>query len=233
MKNKIFILLISLNIFASENFIGEVLTYNAGFRFFSAGEAILSFEWDTLAGDSVYFLNAEIKTNSFLDKFYRVRDNVKIWMLPVDLSLKKVVKKVEEGNYKKSHIAEIDYLKKIINYGKKSLKIENPVFDPLSIIYKIRNIMDLNKLNFRATIYDMGKLKPVLFKKVKRETIEVPFGTFDCVIVSPQSSDNKKLLKNDGKMKVWFTLDKNHIPIKIEQSTNVGKMVMELKDYKP
>ena len=45
--------------------------------------------------------------------------------------------------------------------------------------------------------------------------------------------DNKKLLKNDGQMKVWFTKDKKFIPIKIEQSTNVGTMVMELEEYNP
>jgi len=233
MNLKFFIVLISLNLFAKETFVGEVLTYQAGFRFFSAGEAILSFDWDTLAGDSVYSLNANIKTNSFLDRFYKVRDNMKIWMSPIDYSLKKVEKNILEGNYKKSHKAEIDYFKNIIIMGKKKISIDKHVFDPLSIIYKIREELNLKNIPFLATIYDMGKLKPVLFKVDKMESINVPYGSFECIVISPHSVDNKKLLKNDGRMKVWFSKDENHIPIKIEQSTNIGIMVMELKDYIP
>lgn len=230
MNLKFFILLFSFSLFAKDSFVGEVLTYQAGFRFFSAGEAILSFSSDTLAGDSVYSLNADINTNPFLDRFYKVRDNIKIWMSPIDYSLLKVEKNILEGNYKKSHKAEIDYFKNIINFGKKKLIIDEPVFGPLSIIYKIREEINFKNIPFLATIYDMGKLKPVLFKVDKMESINVPYGSFECIVVSPHSVDNKKLLKNDGRMKVWFTKDENHIPIKIEQSTNIGIMVMELKE---
>ena len=88
MKINLLLILFFCNIFSTEKFIGEVLKYQAGFRFFSAGEAVLSFDWDTLSGDSVYFLNADIKTNSFLDQFYKIRDNIKVWMSPYDFSLK-------------------------------------------------------------------------------------------------------------------------------------------------
>ena len=138
MKLKFIIIFLFSSIFGTEKFIGEVLKYQAGFRFFSAGEAIISLEWDTLAGDSVYFLNADIKTNSFLDRFYRIRDNIQTWMSPIDFSLKRVEKNISEGKYKKKHRAEIDYLSNIISYGHKKLNIQSLVFDPLSMIYKIR-----------------------------------------------------------------------------------------------
>jgi len=227
------LLLLSFCLGGNENFIGEKLKYKAGFRIFSAGEAILSFDWDTLGGDSLYFLNAEIKTNSFLDKFFKVRDRVKAWMNPYDFSLTKVEKNVLEGNYRKNHFAYIDYIKNKIYFGEKSLNISNPVFDPLSIIYKIRKNFKLKIFDFDVIIYDMGKLKAVKFKIDKSEWVEVPYGRFECFVISPVPLNNKKLLKNDGQMKLWFTKDTNFIPIKIEQSTNVGTMVMELEEYKP
>ncbi|MAJ44654.1 MAG: hypothetical protein CMF96_07925 [Candidatus Marinimicrobia bacterium] len=233
MRNKLFIIFLTFNLYANENFIGETLKYNAGFRIFSAGEAVLSFNWDTLGGDSVYFLNAEIKTNSFLDKFYKVRDRIKAWMSPHDFSLKKVEKFVSEGSYKKKHFAEIDYLKNEIKFGKKSLNIKNRVFDPLSIIYKIRENLVIKKYFFEVNIYDMGKIKPVKFEIDKVEWVEVPYGNFECFLISPKPINSKKLLKNEGQMKVWFTKDEKFIPIKIEQSTNVGTMVMELQEYNP
>ena len=89
----------------------------------------------------------------------------------------------------------------------------------------------MSNFQFQATIYDLGNLKSVKFKIEKFESIKVPLGEFDCIVVSPYSTDNKNLLKNNGKMKVWFSKDANHLPIKIEQSTNIGTMVMELKEY--
>ena len=61
------------------DFIGEELKYSAGFRFFPAGEAILTFSEDSLNGESVYRLTTSIKTNSFLDAFYKVRDEFLRW----------------------------------------------------------------------------------------------------------------------------------------------------------
>jgi hypothetical protein len=101
------------------------------------------------------------------------------------------------------------------------------------MIYKIRKNFNIQHFPKEITIYDMGKIKKVLFKIEQIEKIKVPFGEFECLIISPYSINTKKLLKNNGQMKVWFTNDKNMIPIKIEQVTNVGTMVMELKDYIP
>ena len=76
----------------------------------------------------------------------------------------------------------------------------------------------------------MGKLKHVLFKLEQIEKIKVPFGEFECFVITPYSTNNKKLLKNNGQMKVWFTNDENRIPVKIQQSTNLGTMTMVLQN---
>ena len=233
MKIKFYIVFIFSLIFPDEIFIGEVLKYQAGFRLFSAGEATLFFDWDTLAGDSVYFLNEDIKTNSFLDHFYRVRDNIKAWMSPQDFSLKKVEKNISQGKYRKKHKAEIDYLSNVISYANERITINSSIFDPLTIIYKIRS--NLNEIDYsqELKIYDMGKIRTVLFRLDKNENIKVPYGSFNCFSVSPYSTLDNKLLKNNGQIKVWFTNDERMIPVKIEQITNIGIMVMELKDYYP
>ena len=46
---------------ASPDFIGEELKYSAGFRFFPAGEAILTFTTDSLNGELVYKLTTKIR----------------------------------------------------------------------------------------------------------------------------------------------------------------------------
>ena len=40
---------------------------------------------------------------------------------------------------------------------------------------------------------------------------------------------NDPLFKNNGVMRIWISDDSLHLPIKIEQNTNIGTMVMKLK----
>ena len=229
--DKILILFLFLSLLNAngEQFVGEKLTYSAGFRIFSAGEAKLEFASDSLQGDPVYTLNVTINTNSFLDRFYRVRDRLTSWLDPNDLSLKKVVKSVREGNYKLNHNAIIQG-DSIAVIGDRLKALPGKVFDPVSIIYflRIQNLKPGNEYQLDA--YDNGKIKKIIVKITGREFITVPSGKYNCLRAEPVSSTGEILLKNKGEMRVWFSDDSLKIPLKIEQKTNIGTMVMKLKE---
>ena len=72
-------------------------------------------------------------------------------------------------------------------------------------------------------------MKEVIVDVTAKETIKVPAGTFNCYKIEPVSGNVKPLLKNNGEMRVWLSEDSLHIPIKIEQNTTIGTMVMKLK----
>ena len=40
-----------------------------------------------------------------------------------------------------------------------------------------------------------------------------------------------RLLKNNGEMRVWLSDDNLKLPVKIEMKTNIGNLIMKLKDY--
>ena len=82
---------------------------------------------------------------------------------------------------------------------------------------------------FTRRAFDNGKLKNVLVSVKKEETISVPAGIFKCILVTLSSGDGSALLKNNGQMKIWFSADNQKIPVKIEQNTNIGTMILELK----
>ena len=74
-------------------------------------------------------------------------------------------------------------------------------------------------------------VKEIVINIISQEKITVPAGTFNCFIAEPFSPQGKSLLKNNGEMKVWLSIDSLHLPIKIEQNTNIGIMLMSLKKY--
>ena len=65
-----------------------------------------------------------------------------------------------------------------------------------------------------------------------KETIRGSVGTFNCLKIEPISPDGKPLLKNNGEMRVWLSDDSLKLPVKIEQKTNIGTLVMKLKGIK-
>ena len=213
----------------SPNFIDEVLHYSAGFRFFPAGHATLSIESDSLEDKMVYLLTSTVRTNSFLSKFYEVRDVIKSWLSTENLSLKKTVQTIREGNYHKDHEAIIQGDSLAIS-KKNTIKLPGEVYDPVAYVYFLRMQKLLQGNQYRFFSYGETKMKEVIVDVTGKETIKVPAGTFNCFKIEPVSGDGKPLLKNNGVMRVWLSDDSLHLPIKIEQNTNIGTMVMKLKN---
>ena len=226
------ILLLSACTWANNpDFIGEELKYAAGFRFFPAGEAILTFSADSLNGESVYKLTTSIKTNSFLDVFYEVRDEIQSWLNPENLSLKKTIQTIREGRFHLDHQSIIQG-DSIVVSGNKISKIPGRVYDPISFVYYLRN-QDLSLGNsYKFFSYDRKKIREVIVNITAKETVRVSAGTFNCLKIEPVSGDGIPLLKNNGQMRVWLSDDSLRLPVKIEQKTNIGTMVMKLKKIK-
>jgi len=215
----------------SPNFVGEELHYSAGFRLFPAGNAILSLKSDSLNGKLTYLLSTSIKTNSFLDNFYEVRDETLSWLNVEDFSLLKAVKKIREGKYHRNHSAHISGDSLLI-WNKKYFTITDPVYDPIAFIYFLRS----QKLSLGDTFHFLSasekKIREVGVNITGKESINVSAGSFDCLKVEPVSPDGLPLLKNNGELRVWLSNDDIKMPVKIEMKTNVGTIVMKLKEIK-
>ena len=230
MKIYIVVITILFNILLSENLLDTTLSYDVEFRGIDAGEAFLRLENDTLFNKNVLRLNSNLKTNKFLDFFYKIRDDITIYLDSQNLSLIKIIKKIHEGKYIKNHTATFDEnLKRIISKNK--FVDTNIAYSPLSIIYSLRNkILNIDDI-YNYDIYNLGKIKPITMKVIKTEIIQTSIGEFDTIVVSP-ISDNKTLIRNNGDMKIWYTNDQNRYPVKIELKINYGNLVLFLNSVK-
>ena len=230
-KQLILLLLLTFTWCYPLEFSGEVLYYSAGFRIFPAGNAVLSITPDSLDMEAVYLLTTSVTTNAFLDAFYEVRDEIKSWLNPEFLSLKKTIQTIREGSYHWDHEAVIQG-DSLAVWSTNSKKLPGKVYDPVAFVYYLRT-QDLqlgDSYSFHS--YNRKKIRKVIVDITAKETIRVSAGTFNCLKVEPISPDGKPLLKNNGEMRVWLSDDILKLPVKIEMKTNVGTMVMKLKDYK-
>ena len=221
-------ILLSWSWTSTPNFINEALHYSVGFRYFSAGNATLSMTSDTLNDKMVYLLTSTVKTNSFLSKFYYIRDEIKSWLSFDNLSLIKTIQNIHEGRYRRNHDAIIIGDSLAVSKDR-NLKLPGNVYDPIAFIYFLRQqkLIEGNQYTFFS--YGPKKIKEIIVHVTGKEMIKVPEGTHNCYKIEPVSRDGKPLLKNNGIMKVWLSEDSLHLPVKIEQNTKIGTMVMQLK----
>ena len=230
MNKIIYIGIFSFTFIWSNNFdfINEELLFTAGFRYLPAGHAKLFFSVDSLNGEALYKLTTSIESNSFLDKFYIIRDEIQSWLKLENLSLIKTIQKIREGNYKKNYEVLIKGDSLAIS-NNKIRKIPGEVYDPIAFVYYLRkqNLKIGDSYNFFS--YSKKKIKEIVVSITALETIQVSAGTFNCLKIEPNSKKNSPILKNEGKLKVWLSNDSLKLPIMIEQETNIGTMVMKLK----
>ena len=210
--------------------IGKKLNYELKFKNISAGTAYILIEKDSLADKSIIRLRSELKTNSFFDLFYKIRDDITVYMNDYDYSLIKVINKINEGKHSKELTSIVDADLKLISSSINNLSISKKVYSPLSVIFSLRNKMFSNDANYNYLTYSMGKLKNINVVISEEEIITTPYGTYNTFIAVPKSLENKPILKNNGDMKIWYTSNKDRIPIKIEIKINYGSILLKLKN---
>ena len=211
---------------------GEKLVYSAGFRLFNAGEATFTKEVKILNDAPTLLITSTIKTNSFLSRFYKVRDVVKVWSNKDDLTLIKIEKEVNEGNYHLNYSAHVSDDLRLIS-DKKTIQLESKVYDPISAIFMLRKKPLTHGDSYKFTTVENGIIQKVNVMVGEIEKVSVPAGNFDTRQIIPISDDGVPLFKHDGKMKVWYSDDDRHLPVKMEQKTNVGTLILKLKKYTP
>jgi hypothetical protein len=220
---------------------GEKLTFEIRWGLIPAGTAqleILPFE--NYNGVAAWHFVMTAATNSFVDHVYKVRDRIDAY---ADREMTRSLfykKKQREGHSKKNIEVTFDWLKmqaQYSNFGKKRapISIEPGTFDPLSAFYFTRLFDWEHEKEIRRPVTD-GK-KNILGKarRVKRETIQTPAGTFDAYLYEPDIEHIGGVFEKspDAKIKLWVTADQRRIPVRLESKVIVGSFVAELISKAP
>ena len=208
--------------------INKKLNYELEFKNIPAGKGYIIINQDSLDNKPVMKLTSEIKTNKYLDLFYRIRNKITIYMNDKDLSLIKVINKINEGGYKNNHHALVDIKKMRLINSKGEKEIKDKVYSPLSVIFSIREKLLNLEDEFYYKTYSNGKQRDINISLIGKEKIKTAFGEFNTVVLNPTANDKKSVLKNNGDMKVWYTDDQHKIPIKIEIKIKYGSIVLLL-----
>ena len=108
-----------------------------------------------------------------------------------------------------------------------TIALDGPSHDILSAFYLFRTLpLEVGKTHtFNAV---SGRKKYAMKVLVhRRERVEVPAGTFDCIVVEPILADDG-LFKAKGTLTIWLTDDADRVPVLVKSKIALGSIKVEL-----
>jgi hypothetical protein len=212
--------------------IGEKFEYSVGWgKVLNAGETTLEVrEIIQYQGHDVYRVVAKAKSNRMFSLFYRVRDRFESLIDVNGLFTRRYWTKQDEAFKKRERKYEFDQENNTVDYKDKEYYIRYGIQDEISAIFYIRTLdLQVGKPVY-VDIFARRKNWQVKCNVLKTETIKVPAGKFETVLVEPEL--NFEGIMKKGKMKVWFTNDKRRIPIQVSSKIAIGSILIRLKKYR-
>jgi hypothetical protein len=205
--------------------LGEILEYNVKVRGIPAGTQIMQIEGQkNISGREVYHLSSRSTVNKFFSLIYTFDDQSESFVLKDRLYPVRYRRNLIDGRYSGNTVIDIDDNSRTAKIVKdsKNYKLSVPIGiqDELSMLYLIRtkNLKVGEEYRFPAVIgtkvFDVGVIV------LRTENIKTIFGDKKTIVV-------KSLPRN---ALLWITQDEDRIPVKLEVSTKIGKLVAELKD---
>ncbi len=211
--------------------IGEKFTFDVNYGFINAGTASMEVaKMIDFKGRQAYQIQTRALSNSFFSSIYRVEDEVESIIDADGMFSWSFQKKLREGNYRADKAYEFDQLGHQVIYGKDTIEIAPFAQDALSALYYVRTQpLEVGKSFFVDSFVD-GKNYKMEVKILRKETIKVEAGSFDCVVVEP-ITQAVGVFKHEGRLTVWLTDDRLKMPVLMKSKVLVGSISAELTDF--
>lgn len=212
--------------------LGEHLKFDITYGFITAGYATMSVDkLIEFENRPCYRIVTTANSNSFFSSFYNVDDRVESIIDAIGLFSWRFEKNLKEGKYRAIRKFSFDQRNHKALYNNDTTTVPPYVQDALSVFYFVRT-QDL-KVGESVFVdhYNDGKLYPMEIKVLKKETITVPAGTFECLVIEPLMQ-SVGVFKHEGKLKVWLTNDRLRLPVLMKSKVLVGSIAAELTSYK-
>lgn len=166
--------------------------------------------------------------------FARVDDHYRSWFDIETLATRRSIQDIREVRYRAHRRYEIypeeGRWERLDNDDADTLSTDAPL-DDISFIYYVRTLPLEVGETYTLDRYFRADRNPVVVQVLRKETIEVPAGTFDTVVVRPIIK-SRGLFGEGGEAEVYFTDDDRRILVRLSSRVPVvGSLSLHLRDY--
>ncbi len=226
---------------------GEKLRYSAYFRWgilqLSSFSIQSEVKRERYKGESVFAITTTGVTAGNMDKFFTIRDTLHAKLKVNDLQPLYFKEIANEEKFKATREFKYDYTDSTRvswqfadNKNKEkagNTTLTNCAYDAVSIIYRLRNY-DFNaetlkpNQTFRIDYFSDGKSSPLQMRFEKKEIVTLKNGDrYDCLKFELEVAEGT-LFKNNERVFIWITNDKNRLIAYVEAKLKIGYVKMDL-----
>jgi hypothetical protein len=211
--------------------VGEKLTFSVRYGPIRGGEATIEIpDRAFVDGDSCYHLLTTAQSNDVFSTFFFVRDRVESFASTDLLQPRRFEKHLREGDYQADVVVRLDPVNHIAIYDDSTIVETRPgTHDILTAFFSARARVLEPGMTFNLDCHADRKNYPLRTQVLRRERVEVPVGTFDCVVVEPMLR-TPGLFKQEGTLTIWLTDDSRHIPVQMKSKLPIGSISVVLTD---
>ncbi|MDX1775733.1 MAG: DUF3108 domain-containing protein [Desulfobulbales bacterium] len=215
---------------------GEKMNYILKYGAIPGGWATLEvLDMEEIDGAKAHHFVMTARSNSFVDIFFKVRDRIDSY---TDANMNHSLfyrKDQKEGKTIRKITVDFDWDRNestYVNFDKepKIIGLMPGSFDPLSVFYYAR-LHDFQQIaELERPITDGKKNMMGILRVLGRETIKVPAGTFETLVLEPDLKNVEGVFskKQKAKIKLWVTADERRLLIKMKSRAKVGSFGAEL-----
>lgn len=206
--------------------------YDVEWRLWTAGNAVLRIDRD---GNEQH-VRASGNSTGTVGLLYHVDDRFDAWFNPQTFCSRRIQKHIEEGFRRVETGTDFDYERKQAVLNQVNLKkgdrkhaehaIPECVTDVISSIYYTASLPLKTGESYEFPLNDGGDTVTVKVTAEARETVKTPAGSFTTVRVQPTASQG--VLKDRGKVWVWYTDDGQRIPVQMRARMGWGTLTFRL-----
>jgi Protein of unknown function (DUF3108) len=213
--------------------IGEYFQFSIDWNGLNGGNSLMQVQNLTrVDGRRAYRVVMKAESNSFVSKFYKVRDRAETFIDAESLYTRRFIKRLREGGYEKDIDVRFDQEARKARYTDgETFDVPSRVHDVLSAFYYVRTVPLPTGASISLPTHDNKKSYEMVVKVHRRERVEVPAGKFDCVVVEPILK-SEGVFKSKGSIEVWLTDDARRIPVLVKSKIPIGSISVSLTDMR-
>jgi hypothetical protein len=210
----------------------QTLRYEAEYRFWTAGVATLRIE---RTGNQEH-VTGVADSSGVVALLFRVQDRFNSYLDAQTLCSNKIVKHTEEGSHSRDTVITFDYKRGKAVLDEKNLKtgqskrtendIPGCVTDVVSGLLYVSSLPLQPDATYSFPLNDGGKTVTIQAHVERKEQIKTPAGTFQTIRVGPEG--DYSVLKNRGRISIWYSDDARHLPIQIQARMLWGTLTVYL-----
>lgn len=211
--------------------VGERLQFDINYGFINAGSAEMSvvdlIEWEERPA---FLVRTLAHSNSFFTSIFPVNDTVETIIDANGLFSWHFEKRIREGSYRADEIYTFDQRNHLALMADDTVAVSPFTQDVLSSFYFVRTMdLEVGQSVFVES-YSRDKPSQLEVKVLRRETVQVPAGKFECIVVEPLLSA-AGIFRHEGRLTVWLTDDRLKMPVLMKSKVIVGAISASLTGF--